>query len=61
MLRIRIQCFFDPWIRDPDPRCKKIRIRDIKKKSWFIQYFRELNNNFMGKKLLCQFSVADPG
>jgi hypothetical protein len=42
VLRIRIRCLFDPWIRD----VYKIRIRDEQPGS----YFRELRNHFLGLK-----------
>jgi hypothetical protein len=56
LLRIRIRCFFDPWIRDPGGIKKiKLRIRDEHPGS----YFREIRNNFLGVKII-KFLDADP-
>jgi hypothetical protein len=57
MLRIRIRCLFDPWIRDPGWVKIKIRIREEHPGS----QFRELINNFLGQKLEVFDANADPG
>jgi hypothetical protein len=53
VLRIRIRCLFDPWIRDPG--WVKNRIRDEQPGS----YFRELRKPILWDKILKLF--ADPG